>query len=142
MALQVAISFDTTGSMSAVLDEVRKTITKMIKRLKREAPGVTVSVIAHGDYCDTDIYVTKHVDFTDDEYKLSRFVRDVEPTGGGDPPECYELVLRLARTQLSWRRNSKKYLIVIGDSYPHPASDPQTRITLTGSKRLCCWLLW
>jgi hypothetical protein len=31
-----------------------------------------------------------------------RFVEDVGATGGGDADECYELVLRQARTQLAW----------------------------------------
>jgi hypothetical protein len=142
---QVAISFDTTGSMSAALDEVRKRITEMIQRLKRDIPDVTVSVIAHGDYCDKDAtYVIKHQDFTNDEYKLSRYVKDVESTHGGDAPECYELVLRLARTQLSWRRKATKILIVIGDSYPHPASDPQNKDNIDWKEeaRLLAAMVW
>lgn len=124
---QVTISFDTTGSMSAALDEVRTRIAEMIRMLKKDIPGITLSVIAHGDYCDSDIYVTKHVDFSDDEDKLVDFVKNVEQTGGGDNPECYELVLRLVRTKLSWRRLAQKILIVIGDSYPHPPSYPQNK---------------
>ena len=119
---QVAISFDTTGSMSAALDEVRARLAEMIRMLKKDIPGAELSVIAHGDYCDEDIYVTKHLDFSDDDRKLVDFVKDVEQTGGGDNPECYELVLRLVRTQLSWKRNAQKILIVIGDSYPHTPS--------------------
>jgi hypothetical protein len=141
---QVAISFDTTGSMSAALDEVRKRITEMIQRLKRDIPDVTVSVIAHGDYRDADIYVTKHVDFTDDEYKLSRFVRDVKPTRGGAPWACYELVLRLARTQLSWRWKASRILIVIGDAYPRLASDPLNKDNIDWKQeaRLLAAMVW
>ncbi|KAL8614459.1 hypothetical protein ACOMHN_007795 [Nucella lapillus] len=123
--IQIAVSFDTTGSMSRALVEVRTRLTEMIRLLKKDIPGVTLSIIAHGDYCDKDIYVTKHLDFTDDESALVSFVRDVKDTGGGDAPECYELVLRLVRTKLSWKRKSQKILVVIGDAYPHPPDDPQ-----------------
>jgi hypothetical protein len=40
--------------------------------------------------------------FTDDEAVLVRFVEEVGSTGGGDADECYELVLRQARTKLTW----------------------------------------
>lgn len=62
-----------------------------------------LQVFAHGDYCDSDVYVTKHIDFTTDKAKLVKFVKDVEATGGGDYPECYELVLKEVRQKLSWR---------------------------------------
>ncbi|KAK7113208.1 uncharacterized protein [Littorina saxatilis] len=126
-SIQVAISFDTTGSMAKALAEVRKRISEMIRRLKTDIPGVNLSVIAHGDYCDKDIYVTKHLDFSDDDDRLVDFVNNVQDTGGGDFPECYELVLRLVRTKLTWKRKAQKILIVIGDSYPHPPTDPQNK---------------
>ena len=62
-------------------------------------------VFAHGDYYrGPNPYVTKHVDFTTEQGKLVDFVKDVELTctNGGDWEECYELVLREARTKLSW----------------------------------------
>ena len=62
-------------------------------------------VFAHGDYYrGPNPYITKHVDFTTEQGKLVDFVKNVEPTctNGGDWEECYELVLREARTKLSW----------------------------------------
>ena len=65
-------------------------------------PGMRIGIIAHGDYCDEgSTYVTKVLDLTDDKDAIVRFVERVEPTGGGDAPECYELVLNQAR-DLSW----------------------------------------
>ena len=57
-------------------------------------------MIAHGDYCDKANYVTKWIDFSNDSDSLCKFVRDVKPTGGGDFPECYELVLYQVRRPL------------------------------------------
>ena len=58
--VDVAFSFDTTGSMYACLGEVRRKLQETISRLKRDIPGIRLATIAHGDYCDAgDSYVTK-----------------------------------------------------------------------------------
>lgn len=125
--LQVVFSFDTTGSMAAALTEVRTRISEMLKRLQDDIPGVTNSVVAHGDYCDAATYITKHVDFTNNLASLVNFVNTVSATGGGDTPEAYEVMLRLVRRDLTWTPGSQRVLVVIGDAYPHPATDPQNQ---------------
>lgn len=123
--LQVVFSFDTTGSMSGALTEVRGRISDMLQRLQADIRDVTTSVVAHGDY--DDIYVTKHVDFTNDLPCLVDFVTTVGSTHGGDEPEAYEVMLRLVRRDLKWTSGSQRVLVVIGDSYPHPPSYPQNK---------------
>ena len=53
--------------------------------------------MAHGDYCNTDMYVMKWVDFTNDQKALCKFVNMVGVMTGGDYLECYELVLYQVR---------------------------------------------
>lgn len=123
--VEVAFSFDTTGSMYACLSEVRRGIKDAIKRLKREVPGIRISIIAHGDYCDArSSYVTKILDFSEDEATLCRFVEEVGATGGGDADECYELVLREVGRKLTWSAGSVRSLVMIGDSNPHEVRYP------------------
>lgn len=121
--LEVVFSFDTTGSMCRWLDELRGRIQDMIQRLQADIPGIKMAVFAHGDYCDTDIYVTKWTDLTDNIVELCNFVKNVEQTAGGDEPECYELVLRQVRTELSWTPCSRRVLVLIGDDNPHEPED-------------------
>lgn len=84
--------------MYPCLAEVRKNLEEITARLLKEFPNIRISIIAHGDYCDQrETYVLKAVDFTRDQKALIDFVRNVEKTGGGDTPECYELVLRDAQ---------------------------------------------
>ncbi|KAL3842370.1 hypothetical protein ACJMK2_020391 [Sinanodonta woodiana] len=119
----ILFSFDTTGSMSSVLEEVRARLNDMIQRLQADIPGIRIGVIAHGDYCDKDVfYVEKHVDFTNDIKELVDFVTQTDGTGGGDPEECYELILKMAAENFSWSLGSQRALVVIGDSIPHDAS--------------------
>ena len=125
-AIEVVFSFDTTGSMYPCLTQVRKKIKATVTRLMKEIPGMRIGVIAHGDYCDAgSTYVTKALDLTDDVEKICRFVERVEATGGGDAPECYELVLHEAQA-LSWTPSYQKCFVLIGDDVPHgPAQNPK-----------------
>ena len=50
--------------------------------------------MAHGDYCDYNNYVERHVDLTSDVDVLVDFAETVPKTGGGDSPEvCLFLTL-------------------------------------------------
>lgn len=125
-AIDVVISFDTTGSMYPVLTQVRRKVKDAVNRLMGELPGIRIGIIAHGDYCDAgSTYVTQHLDLTDDTTAIIDFVEHTQATGGGDAPECYELVLHEAR-ELAWREEATRVFVLIGDDVPHPpASNPQ-----------------
>jgi hypothetical protein len=124
--IEIVFSFDTTGSMYPCLTQVRRNLKATITRLLDEIPGIRIGIIAHGDYCDAaSTYVTKHLDLSGDVDTICDFVQNVEPTGGGDAPECYELVLHEAQS-LSWSSTSNKTLVLIGDDIPHaPAQTPK-----------------
>ncbi|KAL4237476.1 hypothetical protein ACF0H5_002192 [Mactra antiquata] len=128
--LEIVFSFDTTGSMSSCLAEVRGRVSDMVQRLQADIPGIKMAVFAHGDYCDRSNYITKFVDFTDDVGKLVDFANNVSSTGGGDSDECYELVLHEVRTKLSWTPGSQRALVMIGDCNPHEPNYPQNTLKL------------
>jgi hypothetical protein len=126
--VEVVFSFDTTGSMYPCLTQVRRNIKATVTRLSEEIPGIRIGIIAHGDYCDARTsYVTKHFDLSDDTAAICHFVENVEQTGGGDAPECYELVMREAR-DLSWTAGANKALVLIGDDVPHPKAHTPGKI--------------
>lgn len=124
--IEVAFSFDTTGSMYPCLTQVRRNIKQTVTRLLDEIPGIRIGIIAHGDYCDAkSSYVTQYFDLSGDVDAICQFVTHVQPTGGGDAPECYELVLHEAQS-FSWMPDSSKTLVLIGDDIPHaPAQTPK-----------------
>jgi hypothetical protein len=124
--IEVVFSFDTTGSMYPCLTQVRRNLKSTVTRLLDEIPGIRIGIIAHGDYCDAgSTYVTKHMDLSGNVDTICNFVQTVEATGGGDAPECYELVLHEAQS-FSWSPTSIKTLVMIGDDIPHaPAQTPQ-----------------
>src|SRR5947207_2017115 len=115
----VVFSFDTTGSMSACLREVRKKIKETIDRLFNSIPGIRIGLVAHGDYCDEkSTYLMKYVDLTSNKQSLIDFVNNTGDTSGGDAPEAYEYVLNKVQ-DLSWNADAMRSLVMIGDAYPH-----------------------
>jgi hypothetical protein len=118
--IEIVFSFDTTGSMYPCLTQVRRKIKNTVTRLIDEIPLIKIGIIAHGDYCDEgSTYVTKIFNIAGDVDAICDFVQNVEPTGGGDAPECYELVLHESQS-LSWSKSATKSLVLIGDDIPHP----------------------
>ncbi|MBW4454589.1 MAG: VWA domain-containing protein [Nostoc indistinguendum CM1-VF10] len=118
--IEIVFSFDTTGSMYPCLTQVRRKIKNTVTRLIDEIPLIKIGIIAHGDYCDEgSTYITKIFNISGDIDAICDFVQNVEPTGGGDAPECYELVLHESQS-LSWSKSATKSLVLIGDDIPHP----------------------
>lgn len=103
---------------------------EIIQRLFSDIPGLRIAVFAHGDYCDSHNYVTKWVDFSNDQKVLCDFVKNVSGTGGGDYEECYELVLRQVRENLTWTDGTQRSLVMIGDAIPHPKNDSQNKLKI------------
>jgi len=117
-ATEVAFCFDTTGSMSPCIAQVRNQIESTCEQLFQDIEGLKVGMIAHGDYCDGD-NVINFLPLTDDQEKIFKFIRETPNTCGGDAPECYELALHIAQ-QLGWGNAPGKILVMIGDAEPHP----------------------
>ncbi len=119
MLNQIAISFDTTGSMASCLGLVRKNVEQLVSQLFSDIPELEMSVIAHGDYCDGPNWLSQ-LDLTDNQNAICKFVRNAPATGGGDAPEAYEAVLAQAQN-LNWKKNANKVFVLIGDDRPHEA---------------------
>ena len=50
--LDMVIAFDTTGSMSSYIGDVKKHVTKLIPKLLGANPKMRIGIVAFGDYCD------------------------------------------------------------------------------------------
>lgn len=122
--LDMVIAFDTTGSMAAFIDDVRKEVSELIPRLFRVNPDLRLGIVAFGDYCDMpnakefgDAY--QSVQLTDNENSLIKFVKESHDTDGGDGDEFYELVIKKIVEETNWRNDSKKSVLLIADALPH-----------------------
>lgn len=122
--IDIVFSFDTTGSMSPCIAEVRRRLDETIGKIFSTFPNVRIGLVAHGDYCDEgsnwsrkDSYVTRTIDLTTNESSLRSFITTTKNTSGGDNDECYEKVLHDVQN-FSWNGETH-CLVMIGDANPH-----------------------
>ncbi len=122
----MVIAFDTTGSMNGYINAVKKHVKELIPKLFKENPGLQLSIVAFGDYCDIqknakDGYGVAYqvIELTNNENKLIDFVTNAKGTGGGDGDEFYELVIKKITEETTWRDGSGKSVLLIGDAVPH-----------------------
>ncbi|MBR4454325.1 MAG: VWA domain-containing protein [Bacteroidales bacterium] len=122
--LDMVIAFDTTGSMAAYIDDVRKEVSELIPRLFRANPDLRLGIVAFGDYCDMpnakefgNAY--QCIQLTENENELVKFVKESKNTNGGDGDEFYELVIKKIVEETNWRPDSTKAVLLIADAFPH-----------------------
>ncbi|KAL4235124.1 hypothetical protein ACF0H5_006762 [Mactra antiquata] len=123
----IVLSFDTTGSMSSCIGSVKQRMGEIMKKLKKDIPGIRIGVIAHGDYDTDHTYIIEYENLTDNVERLCQFVSSARGTGGGhmgNLDEAYELALQYARQMMNWRANSNRVLVMIGDYRPHEKNYP------------------
>ena len=114
--MDLVISFDDTGSMSSVRNQVRSEVTSLCTQLFDLIPDLNIGIIIHNDYCDKDILVK--LPLTSDKKSIVSFVNCTTSGYGGDADECYELVLHELHN-FNWRDGVPRAAIMIGDCNPH-----------------------
>ena len=123
--LDMVIAFDTTGSMAAYIDAVRREVSELIPRLFKDNDNLRLGIVAFGDYCD----MNSATDFgdayqclmpTDNENDIIKFIRESRDTSGGDGDEFYELVIKKIVEETPWRKDATKAILMISDANPHP----------------------
>jgi len=140
--MEIVISFDDTGSMYSVRSQVRQKVEGLVKQLLKLDPKTRIGMIIHNDYCDSD--TIQHMDLTNDEDKIIKFINRKSSNGGGDSDECYELVLNYLYNNFTWKTD-KKIAIVIGDCEPHAVGykygkwHNQLDWKKRGKSRNCSW---
>lgn len=118
VGLDVALVIDTTDSMQFVIDDVRAKLQDLIGTLQRMVPTTRVGIVVYRDKGDD--YVVKWSDLSFSTQKLTEFLSHISADGGGDWEEAVKEALDAAVHELKWRKNSKKVIILVGGSPPHP----------------------
>jgi hypothetical protein len=118
VGLDLVVVIDTTESMQFVIDEVKKRATALVRAIQRMVPTSRVGIVAYRDQGDE--YVTKWTDLSFRTEKLEQFLSTMSASGGGDWEEAVREGLDAAMNDLSWRKQSKKIIVLIGGSPPHP----------------------
>jgi len=130
----ITICFDTTGSMQRCIAAVRKNVEEIVTKLFNDIPDIRISIVGFGDYVDGP-NLMQSVDLCDDVSKVVEFIKTVPNTCGGDMPEAYEYVLREVQ-KFGWRHDSKKSLVMIGDSNPHELESSENKFKIDWRKEV------
>ena len=122
--LDMIIAFDTTGSMSSYIGDVKQHVTELIPKLLDANPKMRIGIVAFGDYCDMNSKdnfgkAYQVLPLTSDKQRIMDFVINAENTGGGDGDEFYELVIKKITEETDWREDAQKAVLLIADADPH-----------------------
>lgn len=115
--LDIAIVFDSTGSMQKEIDEVKNRIERIGNTLFTLIPRTRISVCTYRDRGDE--YIVKGQELTDNLGKIIQFLSGVNAGGGGNVPESVDAGLSWVMTRNSWRSSARKVILVFGDAPPH-----------------------
>ena len=115
--LDIAIVFDSTGSMRSELQEVKNDIERICNTLFELIPQTRISICTYRDRGEDFIVkgqtLTKRVD------QIVTFLDEISAKGGGDEPEAVDAGLSWAIKKNAWRSAARKVIVVFGDASPH-----------------------
>lgn len=118
VGLDVALVIDTTDSMQFVIDDVKHKLSQLVGTIQRMVPASRVGIVVYRDKGDD--YVVKWSDLSFHTQKLQDFLSHINADGGGDWEEAVKEAIETAVNDLKWRKQSKKIIILVGGSPPHP----------------------
>jgi hypothetical protein len=106
---------DNTGSMSDDIENVKKGVGTIIEHVKKKR-DVNLAVATYGDrFSDGDRWYAC-IPFTTDYDSVKRYVNRIGLTNGGDYPESMYDAACMTMDTLTWRKASKKMILVLGDA--------------------------
>lgn len=115
--LDIVIMFDSTGSMSGEINQVKDQIEKIGTILFKLVPKTRVAICTYRDFGDE--FVVKGQPLTDDLQQIQNYLEEIDASGGGDEPEAVEEGLKWAVTKNKFRPKARKVILIFGDAPPH-----------------------
>ncbi len=112
---------DTTGSMGAFITAAKQKLTAALTRLSKEGGiDLHVGMVEYRDHPpEENSFITKVYHFIRDMKEMQKRIDGLTPGGGGDAPEAVYRGVNDACQKLLWRKNSARFIILVGDAPPH-----------------------
>lgn len=115
--LDIVIVFDSTGSMSGEINEVKDQIDRIGAVLTQMVPKTRISIVTYRD--ETDQYLVKGTPLTSSVDTVKLYLDDIRAAGGGDEPEAVHAGLNWAMSRNRFRSRARKVVLLFGDAPPH-----------------------
>lgn len=124
--LDVVFAIDATGSMKNDIDKLKADLQPALIELFGAPTTARVGLLFYRDYGDTFKYMDLPVrchGFTSNFDTFNKNLNAIKINGkeGGDIPEAVYEAMYAASAFYTWRADSQKKIILIGDAEPHPA---------------------
>ncbi|MFQ5507609.1 MAG: FHA domain-containing protein, partial [Planctomycetota bacterium] len=114
--LDIAILFDSTGSMGSYLEAAKRNLSAILEELAELVPGSRIALLTYRDH--ESEYLTRHTRLGTKPFAARAFLGSVQAGQGGDFEEAVDEAMARA-LELRWRTGSYKILIIVGDAPPH-----------------------
>jgi len=115
--LDVALVIDATASMKYVIQDIKARVSALVHNIQDLVPIARVGVVAFRDKGEE--FTVRWTDLSFHASKVQTFIKNLKAEGGGDYEEGVREGLETAIDELSWRKRSKRVIILIGSSPPH-----------------------
>jgi len=116
--LDVVLAFDSTGSMSGEINNVKQRIMMIGGSLLNKVPRTRIGIVTYRD--EGDKYIVHGLPLTDNLRVVYNYLLQIQAGGGGDAPEAVEYGLKWSIANNKFRRNARKVILLFGDAPPHP----------------------
>jgi Tol biopolymer transport system component len=125
----IVLLIDQTGSMSRPIEDVKKNLPEVIKKVRDQQPSANFAVAVFGDGNDPPdrlFHVQQQMTPADTPGRLATLVQalnDIRADGGGDTAEDWINALhQVATGAITFRPESSKIVVLIGDAESHDPS--------------------
>ena len=120
----IAFVVDATGSMSDEINFLKSDLTDIMAKVAQVRPDMKMRTAALFYRDESDEYLTRHHDFSDDASQTVQFVSQQRADGGGDYPEAVHSALEHTLQDLSWDAEARSRLaFLILDAPAHHQGD-------------------
>lgn len=115
----VLFAFDQSGSMGGMIDGAKADASKLMKTISARFGSERFGVAGFSDYIDFPYRLYQPISGEIDQ--VQEAINLLTLADGGDIPEAYARMMHesYADSTIDWREDSKRYLVIFGDSYPH-----------------------
>ncbi|MEP0857123.1 vWA domain-containing protein [Trichocoleus sp. DQ-U1] len=119
--VDVCFVIDTTGSMGGFIQEAKQQLLDTIRLLSADSDiDLQVGLVEYRDHPPQDTtFVTRIYPLTAKLQEMQKNINQLEANGGGDHPEAVYDGVQDAANQMKWRRNSCRFILLVGDAPPH-----------------------
>ena len=129
----IVLLVDITGSMGPAISNIKTNLANVISTVKSSQPTARFAVASFGDIAEPDAFQVVQ-GLSDDVAALQAAVNSLTANDGGDWPEDWINALgELATGAVTFRDESSRVIVLVGDAFSHDPSGGHTLIEATAA---------